>query len=80
MHMPNDPDDGSSDLDQLVQDLEKETLPEDSSIKKSEDIKDKQASETIDKIKHKKPEWADKKDDEYNIYDYQEKEVDDSDW
>ncbi len=78
--MPTETDEGSSELDQLIQDLEKETLPEDSSSSKSEEIKDKQASETVDKIKYKKPEWADKKDDDYNSYDYVEKEVDDKDW
>ncbi len=81
MHMPNETDEGSSELDQLIQDLEKETLSEDSSIKKTEDIKDKQAGETIEKIKHTKPDWADKKDDDYNSYDYKEKDIeDDKEW
>ncbi len=73
-------DEGSSKIDELLAELEKETLPEDSSIDKSEKIKDKQAGETVDKIKHEKPDWAGKKDDEYNTYDYSEKEVDDLDW
>ncbi len=73
-------DEGSSEMDNLLAELEKETLPEDSSIDKSEKIKDKQAEETIAKIKHTKPDWADKKDDDINTYDYSEKEVEDMDW
>ncbi len=32
-------------------------------------------------FKHEKPEWADKKNDDYNTYDYTEKEMEsDNDW
>ncbi len=81
--MSNTPesDEGSSTLDELLKELEKETLPEDSNSNNSEKIKDKQADETIKNIKHKKPEWADKKDDDYNTYDYSDdKELDDKEW
>ncbi len=71
-------DDGSSTIDELLAELEKETLPEDSSSSKSEQIKDKQAAETIEKIKIEKPDWAGKKDDEYNTYDYSDK-IDEAD-
>ncbi len=80
MHMPTETDEGSSTLDELISELEKETLPEDSSIKKNEDVKDIQAEKTIEKIKHEKPDWADKKDDDSNTYDYSEKEVEDKEW
>ncbi len=74
-------DEGSSTIDELLKELENETLPEDSSSNKSEKIKDKQADDTLNKIKYKKPEWADKKDDDYNTYDYSEdKELDDQEW
>jgi len=72
--------DGSSKIDELLAELEKETLPEDSSISNSEKIKNKQAGETVDKIKHEKPDWADNKNDDYNSYDYSEKSVEDIDW
>ncbi len=79
--MSNESDEGSSKIDQLLKELENETLPEDSSSSKSEQIKDKQASEIIEKIKHKKPQWADKKNDESNTYEYVEKEDEnDSEW
>ncbi len=70
-------DEGSSTIDELLAELEKETLPEDSSSSKSEQIKDKQAEKTIEKIKYEKPEWADKKSDDYNEYEYLEKIQDD---
>ncbi len=81
--MSNTPesDEGSSSIDELLAELEKETLPEDSSQSKTEKIKDKQADETLNKIKHEKPEWADKKDDDFNSYDYSDnKELDDKEW
>ncbi len=81
--MSNTPetDEGSSEIDKLLAELENETLPEESSSNKNEKIKDKQADETINKIKHEKPDWADKKDDDYNSYDYSEdKELDDKEW
>ncbi len=80
--MSNTPetDEGSSSIDELLAELENETLPEESNISKSEKIKDKQVDDTINKIKHVKPDWADKKDDDYNTYDYKEKEVEDKDW
>ncbi len=72
---------GSSTIDELLKELENETLPEDSNSNKNEKIKDKQADETLNKIKHQKPEWADKKDDDYNSYDYSDdKELDDKEW
>jgi len=73
-------DEGSSKIDELLAELEKETLPEDSSIDKSEKIKDKQAENTIDKLKYQKPDWADKKNDDMNTYEYIEKEQDDKEW
>jgi len=73
-------DDGSSKIDELLAELEKETLPEDSSIDKSEKIKDVQAEKIVEQIKFKKPDWADKKNDDYNTYDYSEKEVEDIEW
>ncbi len=73
--------DDSGELDKIISDLEKETLSEDSSVPKSEEIKDKQASETVAKIKYKKPDWADKKDDADNSYEYSEKQDEnDSEW
>ncbi len=81
--MSNTPetDEGSSTIDELLKELENETLPEDSSSSKNEKIKDKQADETLKKIKHEKPEWADKKNDDYNTYDYSDdKELDDKEW
>ncbi len=72
---------GSSELDTLISELEKETLPEDSSSSKNEQIKDKQAGDTIKKIKHEKPDWADKKDDDMNTYDYSDDpELPDIEW
>ncbi len=74
-------DEGSSKIDELLAELEKETLPEDST--NSEKIKDKQAADTLNKIKHEKPDWADKKDDEHNTYDYSEKitnDKEDEEW
>ncbi len=73
-------DEGSSVMDKLLAELEKETLPENSTIDKSEEIKDKQAAETIQKIKHEKPDWADKKSDESNTYEYSDKDGADMDW
>jgi len=70
--------DDSAEIDKLLTELENETLSEDSS--KSEEIKDKQAADTLNKIKYEKPDWWEKKDDESNNYDYQEKEVEDKDW
>ncbi len=79
--MPNETNEGSSKIDQLLKELESETLPEDSSISNSEKIKDKQVDETVDKIKYKKPDWADKKDDDMNTYEYIDKlNEDDSQW
>ncbi len=69
--------DDSVEIDKLLTELENENLSEASD---TETIKDKQAEETLKKIKHEKPVWADKKDDDYNTYDYAEKEVDDVDW
>ncbi len=74
-------DDGSSSIDELLAELEKETLPENSSDSNSEKVKDIQVEKTIEKIKHIKPDWADKKDDESNTYDYSDdKELPDEDW
>ncbi len=73
-------DDDSAEIDKLLTELENETLSEVSSSDKSEKIKDKQAEETLTQIKYEKPEWADKKDDDYNTYEYIEKEVEDSEW
>ncbi len=69
--------DDSVDVDKLLAELEKEDLSENSDTEK---IKDKQAGQTLNKLKYEKPDWADKKDDDYNSYDYSEKEVDDIDW
>jgi len=75
-------DEGSSTIDELLKELEKETLPEDSSpSNNNEKIKDKQADETLKKLKHEKPDWVDKKDDDYNSYDYSDnKELEDIEW
>ncbi len=71
---------GSSELDNLISELEKETLPEDSSDSKTEKIKDKQAQDTVKQIKDE-PDWKDKKNDEFNTYDYSDdKELSDDDW
>ncbi len=70
-------DDDSGTIDKLLAELENESLSE---VSDTEKIKDKQAEETLKKIKHEKPDWADKKDDEHNTYEYHEKEVDDIEW
>ncbi len=75
---PTETDDDSVEMDKLLAELEKDDLSE---VTDTEKIKDKQAEETINKIKYKKPEWADKKDDDTNTYEYIEKEIeDDKEW
>ncbi len=69
----------SGEIDKLLAELENESLSEDSSKFKKENITETSVSQKEIK-KQTKPEWADKKDDDYNTYDYQEKEVDDIEW
>ncbi len=73
-----DPDvSDDAELDKLLTELEKPV----EETNNSEKIKDKQAEETLEKILHKKPDWANKKDDDYNTYEYVEKDtVDDDAW
>ncbi len=77
MHMPDSNDD--EELNKLLTELEKDTS-EESTPSKTEEIKDKQASETLNKIKYQKPDWADNTNDDMNTYEYIEKEVVDSEW
>ncbi len=74
--MSNPPDSNDEELNKLLAELEK---PSEES-NKSEEIKDKQASETLTKLKYDKPEWADKKSTETDNYEYSDKidEVDDN--
>ncbi len=76
-----EPNDGSSKIDKLLAELENETLPEDSSILDKQ-IKQAQTDENIEpKTKYEKPDWADKKDDDMNTYEYVEKDiVEDNEW
>ncbi len=63
--------DDSSELNDLIKELEKETLPEDSSSNKTEKIKDIQAKNTI----------KDMKNSEGNNYEYSEDlDLSDTDW
>ncbi len=67
-----------AELDKLLAELEKEPSEE---LNNSEIIKDKQASDTLGKLKHDKPEWVDKKNDDYNAYEYSDKlDEDDEKW
>ncbi len=71
-------DEDSSKIDELLAELEKETLSEGSD---SEKIKDKQAADTLEKLKIEKPSWADKKNDDHNDYEYIEEQPDsDEEW
>ncbi len=76
--MSTPPDSNDEELDKLLAELEKPS--EESNISKNEEIKDKQAIETLAKLKHDKPEWADKKNDDFNTYEYSDKldEADDN--
>ncbi len=79
--MSNPPDSNEDAiLDKLLAELDQDATSEESNVSKNEKIKDKQAEETVKKLKYEKPDWADKKNDDNNTYDYQEKEVDDIDW
>ncbi len=75
----NDSND-DEELNKLIAEIDEAAPSEESSVLKSDAIKDKQAENTLKEIKHTKPDWADKKDDDYNIYDYSEKEVEDKEW
>ncbi len=69
--MPTDSNDGSDTLNELLAELEKETLPEESSSDKSEKIKDKQASKTIKDLKNT----------DTDTYEYSEdRDLSDNDW
>ncbi len=73
----NETNEGKTDIDKLLKELENEAVPEESSI-----IIEKQIQRANDEKKpDKKPEWADKKNDDYNTYDYSDdKDVVDEDW
>jgi len=49
--MPEESNEGSSEVDKLLAELENETLPEETHPSKSETIKDKQAAATLKKLK-----------------------------
>ncbi len=67
-----------AELDKLLAELEEPNTSEESNSSKIEEIKDKQAENTLKKLKYDKPEWADKKDDEMNTYEYSDK-IDEAD-
>ncbi len=74
--MSTQPESNDEELDKLLAELEKPS--EDSNP--SEKIKDVQAEETLKKIKHENP-YKDKKNDEYNEYEYSDKlDEADEDW
>ncbi len=81
--------DDSGEIDKLLAELENESLPEDSAILNKQIQKAKDENKAHDEDvglagtrgeKHNKPEWADKKNDDTNTYDYSEKEVEDKEW
>ncbi len=75
--MSTPPDSNDEEIDKLLAELEN---PSEES-NNSEKIKDKQASDTLAKLKHDKPDWADKKDDASNTYEYSDKiDEDDGTW
>ncbi len=70
-----------AELDKLIAELDEPITSEESNINKSEKIKDFQAEKTLEKIRHDKPDWADKKNDDNNTYEYSDKlDEDDSEW
>ncbi len=78
-----DSDEGSAEIDKLLAELENETLPEESSKKafkrdnptlKYDDNDEDVGLAGTRGEKHEKPEWADKKNDEFNTYEYKEDE------